>query len=111
MNADLTEICLDEVLADVGTFGDWLAGDCMGKTADASFCNRLGYYLLQGKTVEVAKARPSDLLFVLMTDTDPAVVIKARAELRDRYLCERSCDVMEKVWAEQDAKAAERRFG
>lgn len=100
---DVWSQALDLHLLDQDTFADWLYGHCMRRQpVDVATAARLVRLLALGRTPELAPFSVADFNFVALTDDDPAIVMAARAALRERYLAEKSEAVARIVWRLQD---------
>lgn len=97
---------LDEHLLDSDTLGDWLSGHlCFHNDVSAEAVGKLGRDLAMGRGLQATPPwTVRELLYVVLSDPDPAVVIEARAELRNRLLAEHSVAVARLYWAAQDAE-------
>lgn len=106
MNTDLTwRTALDETLADMDTFSDWLYSECIYQPdVDRDFARGALAFALSTtrQSAVIDKARPQDLLWVALTDACPLTVDAAIQAFRGRYLAAQSERVAALVYAEQD---------
>jgi hypothetical protein len=105
LNDNLHTAALNDVLRDSDEFANWLMGECFKQPdVSAEAARKLAADLSIGRALNAVPAwRTAEVVHVMLTDDDPAVVMAARAVLRQRFANEFSGPVMQRVWAAQDA--------
>ena len=94
---------LNATLLDTNALGDWLYGELMHTEVQAESVRSLASQLSTRSSIQATPPWSlAELVAVLLTDADAAVVMRARELVRERFLAAHSERVSALVWSQQD---------